>query len=99
LNITRNIEGVTFTWDYEHDKIKNNRSISAPDAFKGESIGVIAQQVEKVIPNIVFTDTDGYKSVQYDLMVSLGVGSVKEQQVRIESLYQRINKLKEKISG
>ena len=68
-------------------------------AFKGESIGVIAQQVEEVIPNLVFTDKDGYKSVQYDLMVTLGVGSVKEQQLRIESIFNRINNLKDKISG
>jgi hypothetical protein len=32
-------------------------------------------------------------------MVSLGVGSVKEQQIRIDSIYNRINILKEKISG
>ena len=60
---------------------------------------MIAQQVEKVVPNLVFTDEDGYKSVQYDLMVSLGVGSVKEQQLRIESIYNRINNLKDKIGG
>ena len=60
---------------------------------------MIAQQVEKVVPHLVFTDEDGYKSVQYDLMVSLGVGSVKEQQLRIESIFNRINNLKDKISG
>jgi hypothetical protein len=32
-------------------------------------------------------------------MVSLGVGSVQEQQRKIESIYERINVLKEKISG
>jgi hypothetical protein len=48
---------------------------------------------------LVFTDDDGYKSVQYDLMVSLGVGSVKEQQLRIDSIYNRIKNLKEKIGG
>ena len=37
-------------------KLKHNKSIARPDAFKGESIGVIAQQVEKVVPNLVFTD-------------------------------------------
>jgi hypothetical protein len=68
-------------------------------AFKGKSIGVIAQQVEEVIPDLVFTDKDGFKSVQYDLMVTLGVGSVKEQQIRIESIYNRIKNLKDKISG
>jgi len=48
---------------------------------------------------LVFTDNDGYKSVQYDLMVSIGVGSVKEQQLRIDSMYSRINNLKDKIGG
>jgi hypothetical protein len=48
---------------------------------------------------LVFTDKDGYKSVQYDLMVTLGVGSVKEQQLIIESIFNRINNLKDKISG
>jgi hypothetical protein len=99
LGVAKQIEGVTFVWDDEHFKIKNNPSIAAPSAFKGESIGVIAQQVETVIPNLVFTDKDGYKSVQYDLMVTLGVGSVKEQQLRIDSIINRINNLKDKISG
>ena len=99
INIAKQIEGVTFVWDFEHPKLKHNQYISAPLAFQGESIGVIAQQVEEVIPNLVFTDKDGYKSVQYDLMVSLGVGSVKEQQLRIESILERINKLKDKIGG
>jgi hypothetical protein len=32
-------------------------------------------------------------------MVSLGIGSVQEQQDRINSIYERINELKGKISG
>jgi hypothetical protein len=47
----------------------------------------------------VSIDDDGYKSVRYDLMVSLGIGSVQEQQKRIDLIYKRINKLKELISG
>jgi hypothetical protein len=45
------------------------------------------------------TDDDGFKSVNYDWMVSLGVGSVQEQQRRIDSIYKRINNLKEVIGG
>jgi hypothetical protein len=48
---------------------------------------------------LVTTDDDGFKSVNYDWMVSLGVGSVQEQQKRINSIYKRINKLKEVIGG
>jgi hypothetical protein len=99
LDTTKKIEGVTFVWDYEHTKIKDNRNIAVKDAFEGKAIGVIAQQVEEVVPSIVFTDDDGYKSVNYGLMVSLGIGSVQEQQHRINSIYERINNLKNKISG
>jgi hypothetical protein len=99
LDTTKKIEGVTFVWDYEHTKIKDNQSIAVKDAFEGKAIGVIAQQVEEVVPSIVFTDDDGYKSVNYGLMVSLGIGSVQEQQHRIKSIYERINNLKNKISG
>jgi hypothetical protein len=99
LNTTKKIDGVTFVWNYEHTKIKDNKSIAVKEAFEGKAIGVIAQQVEEVVPSIVFTDDDGYKSVNYGLMVSLGIGSVQEQQHRINSIYERINNLKNKISG
>ena len=55
----------------------------------------IAQQLELIVPEIVWTDDDGYKTVQYDVMVTLGVGSIQEQQKNIDSIYKRINKLKE----
>jgi hypothetical protein len=99
LQTTKRIEGVTFIWDNEHFKIKDNKSIAVKTAFEGKSYGVIAQQIEEVVPSIVFTDDEGYKSVNYGLMVSLGIGSVQEQQHRINSIYERINILKDKISG
>ena len=52
-----------------------------------------------VVPEVVWTDDEGYKTVQYHLMVSLGIGSVQEQQKRIDIIYKKINKLKELISG
>ena len=42
---------------------------------------------------------DGFKSVNYGWMVSLGIGSVQEQQRRINSIYERINRLKKIIGG
>jgi hypothetical protein len=99
LHTTKQIQGVTFIWDDSHPKIKDNSSIAAKNAFIGKSIGVIAQEVEEIVPSVVFTDDDGYKSVNYGLMVSLGIGGVQEQQRRIESIYDKINKLKDKISG
>jgi hypothetical protein len=99
LQTTKQVTGVRFEWDSEHDKIKLNKSIVFQRAFSGESIGFIAQDLEKVIPEVVFTDEDGYKSIQYGQLVSLGVGSIQEQQRTIDSIYDRINKLKEIIGG
>jgi hypothetical protein len=99
LSKTLKLDSVRFEWDYDHPKIKNNPQIVMPSAFVGESIGFIAQEVEKVISDIVWTDDEGFKSVEYGVMVGLGVGSIQEQQKRIDNIYNRINKLKEKIGG
>jgi hypothetical protein len=97
LEKTKQIQGVTFEWDRNHTKIKDNKSIVFQEAFSGDSIGFIAQDLEKVLPEMVFTDEDGWKSVNYGQMVSLGVGGVQEQKVRIDKIYDRINKLKQLI--
>jgi hypothetical protein len=99
VETAKKIEGVSFIWDDTHEKISKNKHINFMSAFSGESIGVIAQDIEKVIPEIVFTDKDGYKSVQYGQLVSIGIGAVQEQQRRIESIYMRINKLKQVIGA
>jgi hypothetical protein len=95
LEKTEKINGVMFEWDKEHTKIKDNKSIGFQEAFSGDSIGFIAQDLEEVIPEIVFTDDEGWKSVNYGQMVSLGVGGIQEQKRRIDSIYERINKLKQ----
>jgi hypothetical protein len=84
-----------FEWDVEHTKIKNNISISFKEAFSGDSIGFIAQDLENTVPEMVFTDDDGWKSVNYGQMVSLGIGGIQEQKRRVDSIYERINKLKQ----
>ena len=49
-----------------------------------EHIGVIAQEVEKIYPQLVRTDEDGYKSVAYSHLVSPLIEAVKE----LHALYQ-----------
>ena len=99
LEKTKSLQGVRFEWDEKHPKIAGNESIVFQTAFSGESIGFIAQEVEKIVPELVDTDDDGYMSVAYGQLVSLGIGSIQEEQRRIESIYKRINKLKEVIGG
>jgi hypothetical protein len=92
------IQGVRFDW-LPHKKIVEDPNIATPYAFTGGSVGFIAQDLEKVVPEVVWTDDEGFKSVDYDSMVAFGIGAIKEQQVRIDNILKRINLLKEKING
>ena len=54
--------------------------------------GVSAQDVEKVMPEVVQTDDEGIKSVAYGNLVSLLIEAIKEQQVQINELQTLVNK-------
>lgn len=57
-------------------------------------IGVIAQEVEKIIPEVVINDDENKKSVAYGNIVGLLIEAIKEQQMQIEELRQEIKNLK-----
>ena len=52
--------------------------------------GVIAQEVEKVLPEVVSEGEDGIKSVAYGNMVSLLIEAIKEQQGQINMLKEKL---------
>ena len=52
--------------------------------------GVIAQEVEKVLPEVVSEGEDGIKSVAYGNMVSLLIEAIKEQQEQIDKLKEKL---------
>jgi len=62
-----------------------------------KQIGLIAQNVEKVLPELVLTDSEGYKSVAYQNMVPVLIEAIKEQQDEIKTLTDRIIKLERMI--
>lgn len=53
-------------------------------------IGVIAQEVEEIVPELVSTNEEGYKSVAYANTVALLIEAVKEQQAQIEELKLKV---------
>ena len=69
------IEGVSFNWK------ENNKP----------ALGVIADQVEKIIPELV-TDGDP-KTVNYNGLIGLLIEAVKEQQVQITELKSKLDSL------
>lgn len=78
LDIVKKLSGVLFTW-------KESGKASA---------GVIAQDVEKVLPEAVITDGEGIKAVDYDALIAPLIEAVKEQQTEIDSLKAEIEALK-----
>ncbi|MCX5884476.1 MAG: tail fiber domain-containing protein [Proteobacteria bacterium] len=86
LEKTAKLQGVTFTWNRKE----------YPERFfsDGPQIGLIAQDVEVVIPEVVRTDAEGYKSITYDKLTALLIEAVKELKQRIDeqdSLIQEQN--------
>jgi len=61
------------------------------DIYIGHDIGVIAQEVEKVAPELVQERDDGYKAVKYEKLVPLLINAINELKAEIEEL-KDINK-------
>lgn len=69
----KTIGGYTYDWN---DKSEHN----------GKDVGVIAQEIEKVLPELVVDRDNGYKAVKYDRLVALLIQSNKELIQRVEDL-------------
>ena len=54
-------------------------------AAHAEQVGVLAQEVEKVYPELVSTGADGYKAVNYAQLTPVLIEAMKEQQQQIEA--------------
>ena len=75
----KQIGGYTFDWNDKHE------------VFKGKKdIGVVAQEIEKVLPEIVETRDNGFKAVKYEKIVALLIESNKELIKRVEELESKI---------
>jgi len=77
------INGVTFDWT--EDYIKQHGGEDKYFVRKND-VGVIAQEIEKVLPQVVGTREDGIKAVKYDRIVALLIESIKELKKEIEEL-------------
>jgi hypothetical protein len=55
----------------------------------GHDIGVIAQEIEKVLPEVVTTRDNGYMAVKYEKIVALLIQAIKELDVELENIKVR----------
>ena len=82
------INGVYFEWN-KADSI----SLLLPE---GRQVGIIAQDVERVYPEMVMTNDQGYKMVDYAKLTPVLLEAVKEQQKQIDELRVIISSLTSK---
>jgi len=77
------ISGVSFDWDEEYIKSHGGED----DYFlQKHDIGVIAQEIQSVLPEVVREREDGYLAVKYEGIVPLLVQAIKELKKEVEEL-------------
>ena len=81
------IRGVTFDWTDEFIKDHGGED----DYFvRKHDVGVIAQEIQAVLPEVVAEREDGYLAVKYDRIVALLIQAIKEQQQQIDELRDKL---------
>jgi hypothetical protein len=82
------------TVDNALDKVMALRGVSFDWKEGGaKAIGLIAQEAEKVIPEIVSKDDNGYLGIKYNNLIGVLVEAIKDQQEQINILKKQIEKL------
>lgn len=82
LDMISQINGYYFNWNTGTDKKRQ--------------VGIIAQEVEKVLPEVVSEDKEGIKSVDYGKLAPLLIESIKQLKLENEELKARISALEQK---
>ena len=88
LDKVKALQGVYFNW--------NQKAFPEKEFGTQDELGFIAQEVEKVVPEVVSKDKskEEYRSVKYDKVVALLVEAIKEQQKQINDLKMQLKQLK-----
>ena len=79
----KKLKGVSFDWRVDEFKEQ--------EFSKEKQFGLIAQEVEKVFPNLVKTDENGEKAVNYIGLIPILLESIKAQQKEIDELRNLLN--------
>jgi hypothetical protein len=74
------ISGNIYDWK-EENKIEHG--------YEGNDVGVIAQEIEEVLPQLVQTRESGYKAVKYDKLVALLIEGIKELSAKVNELEKK----------
>ncbi len=88
LEAVKKLNGVLFDWKKEY---MDKRGGEDGYFVRKKDVGVIAQEVEKVLPEAVAQRPDGIKAVKYDRLTCLLIEAVKKLQDKVDSLSNKEN--------
>jgi hypothetical protein len=77
LSKVESISGNTYDWKEGYEEIHSH---------KGNDVGVIAQEIENILPQIVTNRDNGFKAVQYEKIIPLLIEAIKELSAKIKDL-------------
>lgn len=80
------IRGVRYDWTDEYIASKGGED---GKFIRRSDVGVIAQEIEAVLPEIVSENNEGYKGVKYERIVSILIEAVKELAAEVQALKSR----------
>jgi hypothetical protein len=92
LKKLNDIDGYSYTQILNPKKTKDDKADKDYKEFK--STGLLAQEIEDIIPNAVYTSVNDIKSIDYSVVTATLVNIVKQLYVEIESLQSQIDNLK-----
>jgi Chaperone of endosialidase len=84
------INGVTFDWS--EAEISRRGGIDGYFVRKHD-VGVIAQEIEEILPEAVATRENGYKAVRYELLIPLLIESIKELNDKLQVVENKLDNL------
>lgn len=105
LSLVQGLQGVRFNWNLEglakgpqdaqqmtgsvSDVSSNTNTSKTITDIDTTQIGFVAQDVEKILPEVVRTDSDGYKAISYEKLTAILIEAVKELKAEVDKLKKR----------
>lgn len=85
----KQLQGVYYDW--------RRSEFPSLNFSKDRQIGLIAQEVEKLYPELVKINNKGYKSLDYMSLTAVLLEGIKEQQNQLDEKEQQIEQLKKEL--
>lgn len=90
LDMVSKLRGVSYNWRKDEYPSKNFSS--------DKQIGFIAQELQKVLPELVHEDNNGYLTVEYSKVTAVLTNAINEQQKIIEAQNKKIQELSNEVT-